>query len=1086
MRWPLVFLLAACAAGSALAAAPDPNHAVERTITSTDPSVAATALPSDSSLVPLRSLETLSGTHTQFELRVAGRRVSGAGASSTTRAGETISELVLPRRFAREGAAVQEPTQFSDAAHLVSENDGTAVVIREELVWYPGASGLVDALERTVMSIDAVRSWLVVSERATGRTLEVSPQFFSARPARVLTSNPVQHLNAPALLDQNDAAGAVPTAAYRIAVLHGLEPGDGLRGENITIVEESSPANAPILNTDDLTAIDRSDPRFESVNAYHVLDEAQRYLQALGYHGSRRIINRSLPVDPRALNGSDNSFYVIRGPALGFILFGIGGTDDAEDADILLHEYGHAIQDAISPGTFSGPVASQARAIAEGFSDYWAFSTGWADSLRSGRDPYCVAEWDARCSGSESCAYPAGADCLRRVDSPRTLSDFESVASAGVEHRNGEIWSSTLRRVFVELVSRHGPSEGKRRTDILAIEGHVGVPPSPGFATIARRMLHADSMLFGGGDRDVLCRSFMQGKILEADSCGSVLPEALYPGTGNVMIPDADPAGVDLRIVVTDPRIIDRVMVGVDVEHHQRADLKLFLIAPNGVPVKLHDAGVADYASSLRATYGLDTEPAESLDVLRGMSAAGVWTLRAVDTRLRDTGRVRSWNLAFSFAGASNGKREGLIAARIPVAANTLGANGAWSSDLILAAGSEPAAIDLWIPDAITNVPRSVELHVERDQTVRVGDVLGVLSPRMTAVPLELRVISGDVRASSALGTVAEDTTRSQSIPALLPENVARTGSEVTVLPLPRDAGETLTMGISETAGEAAVIELQFGGAGQIVDRRTLVMAAWQIRNGVLIPPGAEWASVGMISGEGSVAAWISRLNEQGDPAFLSAITARTGAFRLPVIASAGADGSQWRSELTLTNQSHSDTAVAISLHDSTGRLRSHDSVVLPALSTRTFSIDALLGDRSMFTGTALIETTDPIAIATLIRSSRDGHLRHQFVPPAAMVGGERVLMPSTASANERTNLVIAAGPQVATIRIALRSSAGVLIEERSLTLQPHSLAVLPQPHGIANGRIDLSSDQAVAAWISIVDNRSADADTWASLPPLR
>ena len=38
----------------------------------------------------------------------------------------------------------------------------------------------------------------------------------------------------------------------------------------------------------------------------------------------------------------DNSFY---SPATRKIKYGSGGVDDAEDADVILHEYGHAIQD---------------------------------------------------------------------------------------------------------------------------------------------------------------------------------------------------------------------------------------------------------------------------------------------------------------------------------------------------------------------------------------------------------------------------------------------------------------------------------------------------------------------------------------------------------------------------------------------------------------------------------------------------------------------------------------------------------------------------------------------------------------------
>jgi hypothetical protein len=52
--------------------------------------------------------------------------------------------------------------------------------------------------------------------------------------------------------------------------------------------------------------------------------------------------------------------------------FGKGGVDDAEDAEVILHEYGHAIHFAQN---FSF-ASEEAGAISEGFGDYWAVTVG--------------------------------------------------------------------------------------------------------------------------------------------------------------------------------------------------------------------------------------------------------------------------------------------------------------------------------------------------------------------------------------------------------------------------------------------------------------------------------------------------------------------------------------------------------------------------------------------------------------------------------------------------------------------------------------------------------------------------------------
>ena len=49
--------------------------------------------------------------------------------------------------------------------------------------------------------------------------------------------------------------------------------------------------------------------------------------------------------DPSGANEADNSYYTA-----GTLNFGEGGVDDAEDADIIIHEYGHASRISKFPG----------------------------------------------------------------------------------------------------------------------------------------------------------------------------------------------------------------------------------------------------------------------------------------------------------------------------------------------------------------------------------------------------------------------------------------------------------------------------------------------------------------------------------------------------------------------------------------------------------------------------------------------------------------------------------------------------------------------------------------------------------------
>ena len=99
--------------------------------------------------------------------------------------------------------------------------------------------------------------------------------------------------------------------------------------------------------------------------AYYWITAAQTYIQSLGFGTSRRPVNMKSQHVRINQWGLDNSFATTHKDEL---RFGKGGVDDAEDAEVVLHEYGHAIH--FSQGFVFG--SEEAGAISEGFGDYWA------------------------------------------------------------------------------------------------------------------------------------------------------------------------------------------------------------------------------------------------------------------------------------------------------------------------------------------------------------------------------------------------------------------------------------------------------------------------------------------------------------------------------------------------------------------------------------------------------------------------------------------------------------------------------------------------------------------------------------------
>ena len=82
---------------------------------------------------------------------------------------------------------------------------------------------------------------------------------------------------------------------------------------------------------------------------YFWVNQAQEYLQSLGFKpGGELDPILARPYDLRINQyGVDNSYMTDNGD---YIRLGKGGVDDAEDAEVIMHEYGHAIHADQVPG----------------------------------------------------------------------------------------------------------------------------------------------------------------------------------------------------------------------------------------------------------------------------------------------------------------------------------------------------------------------------------------------------------------------------------------------------------------------------------------------------------------------------------------------------------------------------------------------------------------------------------------------------------------------------------------------------------------------------------------------------------------
>jgi zinc metalloprotease ZmpB len=309
----------------------------------------------------------------------------------------------------------------------------------------------------------------------------------SSGTGRVFLPNPVAALQNQNLTDQKDADYAQLQPAYRVVTLTNLDGSGYLRGDWANIVSETgNPAYSP----DNVFVYGRSDDRFEQVMAYFWVTESQKYIQRLGFGSSLRSVNKESQ-DVRINQwGVDNSFSWDKHDLL---RFGKGGVDDAEDAEVILHEYGHAIQDS-QQTPFGFGTSVEAGSIGEGFADYWAVTVSAV--IAPTPDPACVADWDAV---SYTTTIP---HCLRRVDTnlhyPGDLS--------GEVHHDGQIWSRALWDIRRNL--------GNIKADTLILEAQFDFAPDTSMPAAASATVAAAQRLYGNKAANVVQAAFQARGIL--------------------------------------------------------------------------------------------------------------------------------------------------------------------------------------------------------------------------------------------------------------------------------------------------------------------------------------------------------------------------------------------------------------------------------------------------------------------------------------------------------------------------------------------------------------------------------------------
>jgi hypothetical protein len=284
-----------------------------------------------------------------------------------------------------------------------------------------------------------VGDWELLIDAGSGEIFQLQDRAFYAPTngtGNIFDPDPLSSAGAnygdTGFVDGSDADTTQLTGQLQNVVLRDIDLTGGvysLRGPWAEIVDTENPSNGLFSQGSSVFNFTRTQSGFEAVNCYYHIDNIMRYINVdLGVSVSPIQYNGGARCDPQGLNGSDNSHYT---SSNGVVAFGEGGVDDAEDADVVIHELGHAIHDWLTNGNLS-----QVNGLSEGSGDYIAASYSRSLGQWNSGDPQFnwVFDWDGHnpfWNGritNYGATYPDGL--------------------VGQVHTDGQIWSSCNMRIW--------------------------------------------------------------------------------------------------------------------------------------------------------------------------------------------------------------------------------------------------------------------------------------------------------------------------------------------------------------------------------------------------------------------------------------------------------------------------------------------------------------------------------------------------------------------------------------------------------------------------------------------------------------
>ena len=450
-------------------------------------------LGSDIELELQKSIKSLTATHHHYQVKIQGIPVFDATIHAVVGNNGNLLKLI----HNQVPLSVNESYSIFPGSELAQIKDQYgALVASEEKIWFPKDGQLIAAYIGHVENNSILFSDLIYANGEILHSInKIKHHHIDGPNDTVITGNvfdpdplttAMVDYGSPYLDQNDDSYPLLENETSQRMVLATYSNGIfELKNDFVKVVNISQPNISPPVSSTDNFLFNRKQDGFEAVNVLYHLTEHKLHLDALGF---TNIPGYVLQVDPHALGGADNSQFVPSLPAR--LEFGEGGVDDAEDADVIIHEYMHAY---INAATGSNSGTTERETLDECMGDYFAAS--YSRSVNNYNQDY-VFTWDGHNEFWQG----------RLVESTK---DYKQTSFNGNIYEHTDLFASPLMEAYGIL--------GRNTMDQIVMEGIFSLGSSTTFKQLAEHIIDADVLLNGAANFQVLKTAFVRRNILDAN-----------------------------------------------------------------------------------------------------------------------------------------------------------------------------------------------------------------------------------------------------------------------------------------------------------------------------------------------------------------------------------------------------------------------------------------------------------------------------------------------------------------------------------------------------------------------------------------